>query len=360
MRTLTLAAALLLPVPALAQDASSCQPADLAALDDWRGVWIAEGNVFDLNGRRAVDGGTGGWRLLGGDAPWSDRGWQNIEAFGRTTVSGGERFSVGWSFPIMMQNAAPLRFVVSPKETVITSQYRDIRYIPTDGSPMPAEDQRWPTIWGTSVGCWEGDMLVIETASAHYTPEYNAFAPPLSDEATFVERIRMTGPDRIENVITITDPVTLSRPWTEHIAYVRHPVLDRMVHEGDMVTANRIIEVDGQVTIAPPAEIGPPPIPEFPAEIVLPVAELERYVGRYAFNGPPLTLIIERRDNRLLAVVEPGLPLRLPIYADGPGAFHSRGLVPMRLQFDLDAGGRAVRFSGISAEAMPISGTRVE
>lgn len=41
----------LAPVPALAQQAHSCEPADLAALDGWRGVWIAEGFESDISGR---------------------------------------------------------------------------------------------------------------------------------------------------------------------------------------------------------------------------------------------------------------------------------------------------------------------
>ncbi|HEY6817531.1 MAG TPA: hypothetical protein VI168_18495 [Croceibacterium sp.] len=361
MRRAVLALALLTPLPALAQPARSCEPADLTALAGWHGVWIAERLQADLNGREPVGELPHGAALqfLGFAAPWNDRGLAGLESFVRA-VRGSAAQSNGWSFPIMMQSPAPLRFFVTARETVILSQYRDIRYIPTDGRPMVPEEERWPTPWGTSVGCWEGDTLVVQTASAGFDAEYNFIAPHLSDEARFVERLRLVSPDRIENEITVTDPATLTEPWVVKVAYERHPFLDRLVHDGGHSAANRVVEVNGQGTIAALDESGPPPEPTFPAEVALSAADLQTYVGTYAIDGAPpgTVLTLTNLGNRLATPALPGRPGTLPFYFEGDGVFHSRALAPMRLQFELDAQGRAVRFTGTTPEGAPFSGTR--
>jgi len=352
---------LLAPASAFAQQERTCQPVDLAALGGWRGVWVAENLYADLNGRepQGEPAFSASLQLLGGSAPWNDRGWAGYETFIRASRVGIAQSS-GWSFPVMMQSPAPMRFLVSAEETVIISQYRDIRYIPTDGRPMAPEEERWPTLWGTSVGCWEGDTLVIETASAHFDDDYNYIAPALSDDATFVERIRMVSPDRIENTITITDPATLTEPWVVRAAYDRHLFLTGLVHDGDSRAKNRVAEVNGVVTISLPDESAPTPEPQFTAEVALSAAEVERFVGTYAIDGAPpgTVLMLSRLGNRLGGPVAPGLPRLLPLYYEGGTTFHSRALTPMRLQFELDAQGRAVRFTGVSPEGAPFSGRR--
>src|SRR5690606_37866024 len=51
MRAASFALALLAPVPAMAEEARSCEPADLNALAGWHGVWVAERLMADINGR---------------------------------------------------------------------------------------------------------------------------------------------------------------------------------------------------------------------------------------------------------------------------------------------------------------------
>lgn len=353
----------LAPVPALAQQAHSCEPADLAALDGWRGVWIAEGFESDISGR-LPGGQREDFALLGFDAPWNDRGWAAMEALIRYRTS-GTRLQNGWGYPMMMDTYAPLKFIISPKETVIASQYREFRYIPTDGAPMVPEDERWPTIWGTSNGCWEGDTLVVETVSVGFFFDFNDFTPQLSEDARFIERLRMIGPDRIENIITINDPATLTGPWTTTVQYKRHTGLTRMVHDGDMIAANRIVvEDDGSATFAPFVEPGFPPAPDFPAEVILGPAELARFVGTYALdNSPPgATLVLEQRGNRLFAAfaVPEGDTVAFPLYADGEGTFHSRAFPQMILRFTADEAGTASGLSGTRPNGMPIAGRRLE
>jgi hypothetical protein len=214
------------------------------SLPDWSGYWIGEGLTAEISGFPAG----GDYKLLGQDAPWSDEGRKRVDA---TRSRQMDQKADGWGFPLM-NSAAPMQFLITPDETLIINIYRDVRHVYTDGRSLPAERDRWPTTWGVSVGRWEGDTLVIETVSVRNPNRYFFSSPPLSEQARYVERLRMTGPDRIESVMTITDPVALSAPWVVDLAYERTTGLDRMIH--DDYDNDRSEVEDGLFTILPAQE----------------------------------------------------------------------------------------------------------
>jgi hypothetical protein len=212
---------------------------------DWRGVWIAEGLTAELSG---FPGPEAQYRLLGQDAPWNEQGMARVRA---ARANQADQKANGWGFPLMMNAAAPLQFLVTPYETLIINVYRDVRHVYTDGRDHPLDEDRWPTTWGDSAGRWEGDTLIIDTVSVRDPNRYFFSNPPLSDQAHYVERLRMTAPDRIESTMTIDDPVTLSAPWVVELDYVRMSV-DRLIHDA---YDNDRSEVEGGVfTIVPPKE----------------------------------------------------------------------------------------------------------
>jgi hypothetical protein len=224
---------------------SGAAPRDVHAqpLQDWNGFWIGEGLRAEISGFPSG----GNYKLLGGDAPWNEEGRRRVEA---TRSRQADQKANGWGFPLMMNSAAPLQFLITPRETLIINVYRDVRHVYTDGRSLPAEDDRWPTTWGTSVGRWEGDTLIIETVSVRNPDRYFFSSPPLSEQARYVERLRKTGPDRIESVMTVTDPVALSAPWVVNLVYERAKGLDRMINDD---YDNDRSEVEGGLfTILPP------------------------------------------------------------------------------------------------------------
>lgn len=198
-----------------------------ARLPDWRGVWIVEGMEAEISGFPAPES-RGQYKLTGGGAPWNEIGRKKYEAMERNQ---GHRKATGWGFPMMMGGAAPLQFLITPEETLVVNMYSEVRHIYTDGRDHPSVEDRWPTTWGDSVGHWEDDTLVVDTVSVRDPLKYFFVAPPLSEQAHYVERLRMTERDRIESKITIEDPATLRKPWTLKIAYVRAAQLDRLVQD---------------------------------------------------------------------------------------------------------------------------------
>jgi hypothetical protein len=213
---------------------------------EWKGFWIGEGLTAEISG---FPGRGANYKLLGQDAPWNAEGRARIEA---SSARGADLKANGWGFPLMMNSAAPMQFLITRDETLIINVYRDVRHVYTDGRSHPADEDRWPTTWGDSVGHWEGDTLVIDTVSVRNPNAYFFSSPPLSEQAHYVERLRMTGPDRIEAVMTIEDPVTLTGPWVVNLAYTRGTGLDRLIHDD---YANDRSEVEGGLfTIVPPKQ----------------------------------------------------------------------------------------------------------
>ena len=222
-----------------------------AQLPDWKGIWVAEGMDADVSGYPAENGPAWNMQLLGRDAPWNAATAQKFAASLKTLLAAdATRRAMGWGYPAMMDGPPPLQFLITPEETLVVNMYRDVRHVYTDGRPHPAAQDLWPTPWGDSVGHWEGDTLVIDTVAVK-RPSVIPFLPPmLTGKARYVERLRKTGPDRIESQLTIEDPDTLAKPWVIKVAYQRATTIDRLIHDS---FDNDRSEVEGNsLTIAPP------------------------------------------------------------------------------------------------------------
>lgn len=244
-----LAGAFLLLASACARSPQQSAP---AALPDWSGVWIAADTDIDISGYPTADSPDGmAIDLLDfQSAPWNEaqREWMRTE-LPKVWAADALRRGQGWGYPLMMEGVAPMQFLVTPQETLILNFYRDIRHVHTDGRALPPEEDRWPTPWGDSVGHWEGDTLVIQTVSVRHGSVLPLPLPPLTADARFTERLRRTGPDRMELTMTIEDPAVLSAPWNLMFAYRRAEGIDRLIHD---VMENDRTAVDGDsLTIAP-------------------------------------------------------------------------------------------------------------
>lgn len=68
-------------------------------------------------------------------------------------------------------------------------------------------------IRGYSVGRWEGDTLVVETAGLSRKGQIDERGTMMTDHTRLIERIRRDG-DQLENTFTIIDPTAYDAPWT--------------------------------------------------------------------------------------------------------------------------------------------------
>jgi hypothetical protein len=100
-----------------------------------------------------------------------------------------------------------LQIFQSPGYVISQGEMGDPRVIPTDGRKLP--EKLLPQWNGTSVGRWEGETFVIETAGFHPDSAWrNA-----SENMRVTERISRVDEDTLEYAFTVVDPDTWAEPW---------------------------------------------------------------------------------------------------------------------------------------------------
>src|SRR5262249_19353698 len=123
--------------------------------------------------------------------------------------------------PQIMNQPYPMEFLFTPgKITVVIEAYSQIRRIFTDGRNHP-DDPDLPSN-GHSIGRWNGDTLVVDSVGFVADTPLGQNGVRHSDKMQIEERFHMTGPDKMEVITTITDPLALTKPWTSTKTLVRH------------------------------------------------------------------------------------------------------------------------------------------
>lgn len=187
---------------------------------------------------------TGVWQLVrgGGDAPpasvasppvagFANIG-QNIEGGLPLTAEGSalletrragngkdnpEAFCLPMGVVQFHTQGAPRKFVQTPNLVVILYEASmGVRQIFTDGRTLPTDDPQ-PWWYGYSIGRWEDDTLVVETAGLRDDGWLDIFGTPLTDAAKLTERFRRVSYGRMEIDITIDDPKAYTQPWTVRV-----------------------------------------------------------------------------------------------------------------------------------------------
>jgi len=116
------------------------------------------------------------------------------------------------SIPDAMIVPAPFKFVHSPGMTIILlEEYNHFRQVFTDGRTLPPDMQ--PAWFGYSIGRWEGDSFVVQTAGFN---DKSWLGNGLTHSAALrtTERFRRLNVGTLQLQVTIDDPNTFERPWT--------------------------------------------------------------------------------------------------------------------------------------------------
>jgi hypothetical protein len=106
--------------------------------------------------------------------------------------------------PSIMRMPYPIEFLFSPdRVTIITETDSQVRRIYTDGRKLP--DDPDPTFNGSSVGHWEGKVLVVDTIGLNPDTSLSEGLHPT--ETTHIqERFEEVTPGHLVMTTTITDP----------------------------------------------------------------------------------------------------------------------------------------------------------
>jgi hypothetical protein len=165
--------------------------------------------------------------LGGGDLPLTAAGKEayekNIAGLKDGSISDvARRYCVPDGLPRSLATPYPFQIFQAPpgQVTIIHELNHQIRVIALD-QPMPSEKEltTLPYYNGHSVGHFEGDTLVVETAGFNEKTFVDATGAPHTDEMRTVERIRRVSPTQLEDVITVHDPMYYTRDWQARFVY---------------------------------------------------------------------------------------------------------------------------------------------
>ena len=185
---------------------------------DLSGIWDIEHNrpcppagCSDMEvGQEFVDIG---WSLKGGlpYQPWA------LAARNARMEQNGKDDPASHCLPggVVKTHTTPLlrKIVQTPGLIVILSE-RDAAYrqIFTDGRPLPPIEM--PTFNGYSVGRWDGDTLVVQTAGFRDGLWLDRSGSPMTEDAKITERFRRVNYGKLEIEMTVDDPKAYTAPWT--------------------------------------------------------------------------------------------------------------------------------------------------
>jgi hypothetical protein len=121
-----------------------------------------------------------------------------------------------------MNSPFPIRIVQTPDlVTILYEAWNVFEIVHTDGRPHPKNmDPLW---FGNSVGQWDGDTLVVDTAGFNEKTNLDTVGHPHSDAMHTVERFKRSDEKHIAYEITVEDPKAFTRQWKNNRTFTLRP-----------------------------------------------------------------------------------------------------------------------------------------
>ena len=210
MGTTAIAQWLSLPLPGTPRtadgkpDLSAPTPHTADGKPDLSGIWSADTMRYNEN---LLPVGTEAPMLPAAAAIYKRR----VETLG---FDRPETFCMPHGVPdAMTVSGLPFKILQTPGETVIMfEEFHKYRQVHTDGRKLPVDPD--PAWYGYSVGRWDGDTFVVDTAGFKEGSWLDNSGHPHSDALRLTERFRRINYGRMELQVTVDDPKMYSRTWT--------------------------------------------------------------------------------------------------------------------------------------------------
>ena len=114
----------------------------------------------------------------------------------------------------------PLQIVQADKLVVLLFEANNwFHSVPMDRPDHPKDLE--PSWFGHSIGKWDGDTLVIDTIGVHDWTRLDTIGHPHSEKLHLVTTFRRTDPDHLRFTVTVDDPETYTKPWTNERTFTR-------------------------------------------------------------------------------------------------------------------------------------------
>ena len=115
----------------------------------------------------------------------------------------------------------PRKIVQTPELIVIMYEgNQGLRQIFMDGRELPEVNEDLQPWWyGYSVGRWEGDTLVVESAGFRDDGWLDVFGSPLTDKASSSSAGAVQTYGHLEIDVTVDDPKAYTKPFTVRVSH---------------------------------------------------------------------------------------------------------------------------------------------
>jgi hypothetical protein len=138
--------------------------------------------------------------------------------------------------PLVSFVSEPIKIIQSPRLAVIINESDNThRQIYTDGRVLPREFD-FPAYMGYSVGRWEGETLIVETAGFNDKTQLDLVGHPHSEALRIVERFRRRDFGHLEVDMTFEDPQMYTKPFTIKVPFdllADSDIFENFCHENE-------------------------------------------------------------------------------------------------------------------------------
>jgi len=154
--------------------------------------------------------------------PWGEAEWKSYDA--------AEGDYTGSCLPFGMTRSVntpePMQIMQSDKYfAFLFEQNSWFSIIPIDGRK---HGNGIPTWFGDSVGHWEGETLVIDTVNCNGRTRLDTIGHPHSEQLHLVQRFTRPDLGHISYDVTVEDPKTFTKPWTNSRTFTLRPDWEMM------------------------------------------------------------------------------------------------------------------------------------
>ena len=192
-------------------------PAQNSSRPDLSGIWAREGRTAQMN--------------FSEEAPpmqaWAKTAYDENQGHAAARGQGLDELDpTTYCLPVGMPRAMaynyPFEIVQTPQVVyILFESWQMQRRIYLDGREQgEAAPLRY---LGFSTGRYDGNALVVETSGISDRTWLDNSGVPHSDALKVTERLRRTGPEKMENALRFEDPKTFTRPWESSMTYELRP-----------------------------------------------------------------------------------------------------------------------------------------
>jgi len=230
---------------------------------DLSGLWATEDNTYGLN--------ITGDLKPGEIQPWAEEVYKKrLENLDKDTpatrcLPGGPMEILGNEYRII-QSSNVIGIIYA------SGAYRQIF---TDGRELPKDPN--PTWWGYSVGHWEGDTLVVESAGFNDRSWLDYSGHPHTEDLRVTERFRRKDFGHMQLQLALNDPKTFTKPLTIGLGINYRPdteMLEYVCNENEKDSAHLVGKASDDVK----------------GDVKVDAQVLAKYTGNYEAHDAPIKM----------------------------------------------------------------------